>query len=102
VTFQSLGGRVDAKVPRAGYILIQPGSQEGERLRACWTMPERPDRHFVPFTWVDACRAHGQELKQIFVYRGQPLAIHVHPSIANVNVRDTLAARIIVGWLVVV
>jgi len=34
---QSLGGRVEAKVPRQGYVLVQPGTAEEERLRLCWT-----------------------------------------------------------------
>ncbi|TFY52124.1 hypothetical protein EVJ58_g10185, partial [Rhodofomes roseus] len=93
-TVAALGGRVEAKVPRAGYILIQPGTAEEERLRLCWTSPERPDRYFVPYTFVEACKIHGMLLKQIFIHEGQPIRMHIDSSIANVNVRATLSARI--------
>jgi hypothetical protein len=93
---QDLGGQITAAVPRAGYVLIDPGTKEGERLRACWTDKTRPDRYFVPFTWVDACRAHKLELRQIFVKEGQPLKVCIHPSISNPNVREALKLRIVV------
>src|SRR5882762_9797865 len=91
---QSLGGRVEAKVPRQGYILVQPGTAEEERLRLCWTSPDRPDRHFVPYTYVEACKIAGMLLKQIFVHDGLPIKMHIHPSIANVNARTALSHRI--------
>ncbi|GLB36302.1 putative FAD linked oxidases, C-terminal domain [Lyophyllum shimeji] len=93
-TITSLGGRVEAKVPRQGYILVQPGTAEEERLRLCWTSPDRPDRHFVPYTYVDACKIAGMLLKQIFVENGQPIGMHIHSSIANVNARSALSQRI--------
>ncbi|KAH9937581.1 uncharacterized protein B0H18DRAFT_971309 [Fomitopsis serialis] len=93
-TIATLGGRVEAKVPRAGYILIQPGTAEEERLRLCWASPDRPDRYFVPYTFVEACKIHGILLKQIFIHDGQPIRMHIDSSIANVNVRATLSARI--------
>ncbi|EDR15052.1 uncharacterized protein LACBIDRAFT_300808 [Laccaria bicolor S238N-H82] len=90
----SLGGRVESKVPRQGYILVQPGTNEEERLRLCWTSADRPDRHFVPYTYVDACKIAGMLLKQIFVENGMPIRMHIHPSIANVNARSALSSRI--------
>jgi len=93
---QSLGGRVESKVPRQGYILVQPGTNEEERLRLCWTSADRPDRHFVPYTYVDACKIAGMLLKQIFVENGMPIGMHIHPSIANVNARSALSSRIMV------
>jgi hypothetical protein len=76
---------------------VDPQSPEGERLRACWMDGKRPERYFVPYTWVDASRAHGRELKQIFIDdKGDPLLICIHHSIANVNVRDALRLRVIV------
>jgi hypothetical protein len=93
---QNHGGRIEVKVPRAGYILVEPHSLEEGRLRACWQAPDRPERYFVPHRWVEACESAGQLLKQIFVKDGQPLRVYVHPSIANVNVRNTLYTRIVV------
>ncbi|KAG1755122.1 uncharacterized protein EDB91DRAFT_1277214 [Suillus paluster] len=90
----SLGGRVEAKVPRQGYVLVQPGTAEEERLRLCWMMPDRPERHFVPYTYVEACKIAGMQLKQIFVENGLPIKMHIHPSIANINARTTLSQRI--------
>jgi hypothetical protein len=93
---QDLGGQVTVGVPRAGYVLIDRDTDEGERLRACWTDEARPDRYFVPFTWVDACRAHKLELRQIFVTEGQPLKACIHPSVVNEDVRRALQLRVIV------
>ncbi|KAH9944480.1 uncharacterized protein BXZ73DRAFT_87365 [Epithele typhae] len=85
-TITSLGGRVESKVPRAGFVL--------ERLRLCWATPERPDRYFVPYTYVEACKISGMLLKQIFVHDGQSIRMHIDSSIANVNVRAALSTRI--------
>ncbi|KAF5377542.1 hypothetical protein D9615_005266 [Tricholomella constricta] len=93
-TITSLGGRVEAKVPRQGYILVQPGTAEEERLRLCWTSTDRPERHFVPYTYVEACKIAGMLLKQIFVENGAPIGMHIHSSIANVNARSALSQRI--------
>ncbi|KAI0793402.1 hypothetical protein C8Q75DRAFT_848771 [Abortiporus biennis] len=93
-TIAALGGRVETKVPRAGYILVQPGTAEEERLRICWTTNERPDRYFVPYTYIEACKVAGMLLKQIFIHDGQPIRMHIDSSIANVNVRAALSARI--------
>lgn len=98
---QALGGRVEQKVPRQGYILVQPGTAEEERLRLCWTSPDRPDRHFVPYTYVEACKIAGMLLKQIFVENGLPMCMHIHSSIANVNARSALSQRIMVCFLVI-
>lgn len=95
--FQSLGGRVETKVPRQGYILVQPGTTEEERLRLCWMAPDRPERHFVPYTYVQACKIAGMQLKQIFVENGLPIKMHIHPSIANINARAILSERIMVS-----
>ena len=95
--YKALGGRVESKVPRAGYILVQPGTAEEERLRLCWATRDRPDRFFVPYTYVDACKISGMLLKQIFLEDGQPIRMHIDSSIANVNVRTTLSARIMVS-----
>lgn len=93
-TITSLGGRVEAKVPRQGYILVQPGTAEAERLRLCWASPDRPERYFVPYTYVEACKIAGMLLKQIFVENGAPIKMHIHHSIANVNARAALSQRI--------
>ncbi|KAA1471562.1 hypothetical protein DENSPDRAFT_837586 [Dentipellis sp. KUC8613] len=93
-TITSLGGRVESKVPRQGFILIQPGSPEAERLRLCWTSGDRPDRHFVPYSYVEACKIAGMLLKQIFLDRGEPIKFHIDSSIANINARAALSARI--------
>ncbi|KAI6132700.1 hypothetical protein EV401DRAFT_214576 [Pisolithus croceorrhizus] len=93
-TITSLGGRVEAKVPRQGYILVQPGTAEAERLRLCWASSDRPERHFVPYTYVEACKIAGMLLRQIFVENGAPIKMHIHHSIANVNARAALSQRI--------
>ncbi|KDR85148.1 hypothetical protein GALMADRAFT_233800 [Galerina marginata CBS 339.88] len=93
-TITSLGGRVEAKVPRQGYILVQPGTAEEERLRLCWTSADRPERHFVPYSYVEACKIAGMLLKQIFTENGTPIQMHIHPSIANINARSALGSRI--------
>ncbi|EJF66601.1 hypothetical protein DICSQDRAFT_45905 [Dichomitus squalens LYAD-421 SS1] len=93
-TISALGGRVEPKVPRAGYVLVQPGTAEEERLRLCWSTADRPERYFVPYTYVEACKITGMLLKQIFIQDGQPIRMHIDSSIANVNVRAALATRI--------
>ncbi|KAI1797775.1 hypothetical protein LXA43DRAFT_876670 [Ganoderma leucocontextum] len=93
-TIATLGGRVEPKVPRAGFVLVQPGTAEEERLRLCWSTPDRPERYFVPYTYVEACKIAGMLLKQIFVQDGQAVRMHIDSSIANVNVRAALAMRI--------
>ncbi|KAK7064384.1 hypothetical protein R3P38DRAFT_3383000 [Favolaschia claudopus] len=93
-TVTALGGRVETKVPRQGYILVQNGTAEESRLRLCWTSAERPDRYFVPYTYVEACKIAGMLLKQIFIENGAPITMHIHPSIANPNARSALSQRI--------
>jgi hypothetical protein len=94
---QSLGGRVEAKVPRLGFVLIQPNTNEAERLKLCWDSPDRPDRHFVPYTYVEACKIAGMLLKQIFVENGEAIKFNIDSSIANINARAALSARIMVS-----
>ena len=53
----------------------------------------------MPYTFVEACKIHGMLLKQIFIHDGQPIRMHIDSSIANVNVRATLSARIMVSHL---
>jgi hypothetical protein len=93
---KALGGRVEEKVPRQGYILVEPGTPEEERLRLCWSSPDRPERYFVPYTYVEACKMAGMLLKQIFIENGAAIPMHIHSSIANVNARNALSSRIIV------
>lgn len=93
---------MEGKVPRQGYVLTQPGTPEEERLRLCWISPDRPERYFVPCTYVDACKIAGMLLKQIFVENGGPIKMHIHPSIANVNARAALSQRIMVSWVAIV
>lgn len=99
-SIQALGGRVEAKVPRQGFILIRPHTGEAERLVLCWDSPDRPERHIVPYTYVEACKIAGMLLKQIFVENGVPIKFHIDSSIANINARAALSARIMVGRIV--
>ena len=94
---QADGGRVEGKVPRAGYILVQPGTTEAGRLQTCWQTEERPERFFVPYTWVTACKTHNLLLKQIFLSNGEPIRMHIDSSIANINARALLSNRILVS-----
>ncbi|KAK7694539.1 hypothetical protein QCA50_001725 [Cerrena zonata] len=89
------GGRVEGKVPRAGYILIQHGTPEAGRLQMCWQVQDRPERFFVPYTWVNACKTHNLLLKQIFISNGEPIRMHIDSSIANINARALLSNRIL-------
>ena len=84
-------------MPIKGYILIQPGTAEGERLKACWVNADRPERYFVPYTWVDASKEAGKMIPQIFIKDGAPIKMRIHSSIANLNSRDTIANRILVS-----
>ncbi|KAF7306750.1 Myb-DNA-bind-2 domain-containing protein [Mycena indigotica] len=93
-TITALGGRVEAKVPRQGYILVNPNTPEEERLRLCWTSADRPERYFVPYTFVEACKISGMLLKQLFIENNAPIPMHIHSSIANINARSALSARI--------
>lgn len=77
-------------------MLIRPHTGEAERLTLCWESPDRPDRHFVPYTYVEACKIAGMLLKQIFVENGEPIKFHIDSSIANINARAALSARIMV------
>lgn len=97
-TVQTLGGRVESKVPRQGFMLTQPGSAEAERLRLCWASRDRPERYFVPYSYVEACKIAGTLLKQIFLENGEPIRFYIHPSIANPNARAALSARIAVSF----
>lgn len=85
---------MEDKVPRAGYVLINPDTPEGHRLRTCWLTVDRPERFIVPYTFVEICESKGALLKQIFVHEGVPMGIHIHRSIANVIVRGNIAASI--------
>lgn len=85
---------MEDKVPRAGYVLINPDTPEGHRLRACWLTPDRPERFIVPYTFVEICESKGALLKQTFVHEGRPMGIHIHQSIANVIVRGNIATMI--------
>ncbi|KIY45442.1 hypothetical protein FISHEDRAFT_49411, partial [Fistulina hepatica ATCC 64428] len=91
----AMGGRVEPKVPRQGFIVVMPGSDEEARLRLCWQSEDRPGRFFVPYTWVEECAVAGKLLKQIFVSKGVPMKLHIHSSVANVNSRIALSRRII-------
>ena len=92
-----MGGRVEVKVPRRGYVLVNLNTPEEERLRLCWTAADRPERYFVPHTFVDACKVANMLLKQIFIEDGVPISMHIHSSIANPNARAALSHRIIVS-----
>jgi len=93
---QRLGGRVEDKIPRAGYVLIQPDTPEGHRLKSCWLTSDRPERFVVPYTFVEICESKGILLKQIFIHEDRPMGIHIHRTIANVIVRGNIAAIIAV------
>ncbi|TRM65764.1 hypothetical protein BD626DRAFT_627782 [Schizophyllum amplum] len=88
------GGRVHSKVPIAGYVLTAPGTEEDQRLRYCWKRPERPERYFVPHTFVDACKTANKLVPQLFLEQGEPMPFHLHSSILNVNMREVIAERI--------
>jgi hypothetical protein len=47
---------------------------------------------------VEACKIAGMLLKQIFVENGETIKFHIDSSIANINARAALSARIMVGY----
>jgi hypothetical protein len=46
---------------------------------------------------VEACKISGMLLKQIFVENGEAIKFHIDSSIANINARAALNARIMVS-----
>ncbi|KAI4294478.1 hypothetical protein K525DRAFT_290767 [Schizophyllum commune Loenen D] len=90
----ALGGRVHTKVPISGYVLTAPGTPEEQRLRYCWKQPDRPERFFVPHTYVDACKTSRKLIPQLFIEQGEPMQFHLHSSILNVNMREVISERI--------
>ncbi|KAH8997533.1 hypothetical protein EDB92DRAFT_1933491 [Lactarius akahatsu] len=50
--------------------------------------------HFIPYTYVEACKIAGMLMKQIFVENGEAIKFHIDSSIANINARAALSARI--------
>lgn len=47
---------------------------------------------------MEACKIAGMLLKQIFVENGEAIKFHIDSSIANINARAALGARIMVGY----
>jgi hypothetical protein len=96
--YQELGGLITLKVPRAGFVLLDPGSAEATRLQECWRSEERLDRHFVPYTFVDACQASKAVIPQIFLKGSKPVCFHIHSSISRSALRETISQRIAVSY----
>ncbi|KAG7099369.1 hypothetical protein E1B28_001225 [Marasmius oreades] len=97
-TIPALGGEVvGGTIPPSGSIvLIELGKPDAERLLREHTRPDLR-LHVVPYTYVEACRSAGGLLKQIFVEEpgSQPMAIHLHESLANLKFRDEMSLRIL-------
>ncbi|KAF8529674.1 hypothetical protein BU17DRAFT_8045, partial [Hysterangium stoloniferum] len=77
------GGRIEAKVPLQGFLLINPDTEEGQRLIDCWDTPDRPKRNLVPPTFVDACLDAGKLIPQVFRRDGVSLRINIHSCITG-------------------
>ncbi|KAF8475443.1 hypothetical protein JB92DRAFT_3051431 [Gautieria morchelliformis] len=84
------GGRIETKVPIQGFVLIDPRSTEGTRLRECWATFERPLRNFVPYTFVAACLEAHKLIPQVLRKNGVALKFHIHPCITNESEIETL------------
>ena len=80
-----------------GYIVFQPDTVEAQRLIETWRNEDRPQRYFVPFSWINTCREKRQFLHQVFVENGLPVKIHIHRSIANLNSRGDFTETIMVS-----
>ncbi|KAF9270375.1 hypothetical protein L218DRAFT_31043 [Marasmius fiardii PR-910] len=97
-TIPVLGGEVvGGTIPPSGSIvLIELGKPDAERLLGERTRPDLR-LHVVPYTYIEACRSAGALLKQIFVEEpgSQPMAIHLHESLANPKFRDEMCLRIL-------
>lgn len=92
------GGRVEDKIPIKGYLLADLGTPEAERLKSSWAnKPDRPERFLVPYQWVNACRASGKVLVQLFREENEAITFHIHESIANPIYRQELHDRILVS-----
>ncbi|KAH9167870.1 hypothetical protein EDB89DRAFT_2074498 [Lactarius sanguifluus] len=77
-TITALGGSVEAKVPRQGF-------------------PRSAREALCSYYFLEACKIAGMLLKQIFVENGEAVKFHIDSSIANINARAALSARIMVG-----
>ena len=73
-----------------------PHHEEGERLKATWSQPNRPERHVVPWTFVESCIRAKKLLKQIFVENGHAIRFHIHESISETYLIQKTADRILV------
>jgi len=83
------------RIPRQGFVLVDPTTREGQRLRECWTDPQkRPNRRIVPYTYVQACKLAHKILKPVFVEKnGSSINMYIHPSVED-TVRAALAMNI--------
>ncbi|KAE9410936.1 hypothetical protein BT96DRAFT_805018, partial [Gymnopus androsaceus JB14] len=90
-SIRDLGGEIDDNIPDKGYILAELSSPQSQGLLQLF----KPDRWVVPFTYVEACKLEGSQLKPIFLEGGTPMPIHIHESIANLKFRATLYEKIL-------
>lgn len=87
---QKHGGRVVQVVPLSGYVLIDPSTKSGLRIRQKWMMPEsRPSRHVVCYTFVRASVVGGalvspEEMEGVtafFRHINSPVEFYLHPAL---------------------
>lgn len=81
-------------MPKKGFILVDP------MILISSGSVDRSERLFVPYTFVDACKEAGKIIPQIFMVEhgivDLPIAMHIHESIANPELRSTLTTQILV------
>ncbi|KAF8309744.1 hypothetical protein DL93DRAFT_1702466 [Clavulina sp. PMI_390] len=92
-TIMKYGGTVVPNVPLSGYILIDPLTESGARLKEKWLDPTgRPHRYIVPYTWARASIVARQLLdvedvkdaKAVFRDAQSPVLMFIHPGIDSV------------------
>lgn len=78
-------------VPLKGYVLIDPTTEKGKRLRDKWDVADKPNRHVVCYTFVRACIIAGRRLSNaemvgatpFFLHQYVPVEIFLHNSITE-------------------
>ncbi|KIJ45600.1 hypothetical protein M422DRAFT_29722 [Sphaerobolus stellatus SS14] len=90
------GGTTMAKVPRQGFVLVDPESAEGIRLIQCWDTEDHPKRSFVPCIFVQASIDAGKLIPQVFRRQGTRIKIHIHESVKDTGTIRTIQRAV---WL---
>ncbi|KDQ18710.1 hypothetical protein BOTBODRAFT_29087 [Botryobasidium botryosum FD-172 SS1] len=83
------GGTVFPKIPKTGYVLVDPDSAKGQSLKEKWVSDTHPSRHVVCYSFVRTSIHRGrlleahelQHARSIFFRNGKPLVVYPHESL---------------------